>query len=267
MVANPGVTSLPESRRRFVLGLGGLSAATLGGCGVFNPHDPTGGDPGASQRRQVVPFSANPPDLALPAGWQPTKLWRTRRRTRYETTRMDNTTVVRASADRSASGIECVVGIEPEQARRLRWRWQAPALMARSDVGIGNRDDCVARLAVAVDGDYGRFGFRDLLFREQASLFAGMDLPYATLIYVWDRVRPVGTMICLNETTRIRYLVVESGESGLNRWREYDRDLHADMQKVFEEPLGKIIRVGITTDSNNLGTTAAALYGDIRIDQ
>lgn len=267
-----GTTGRPFRRRQFLSGAGALSATSglsllpLGGCGVFSPHDPTGGDPTAHKRRQVVPFSLNNPDQSLPVGWQPTKLWRTKRRTRYETTRVDGTTVVQANADRSASGIECVVGIDPDAGRRLRWRWQATRLIPGSDVGIGNRDDCVARLAIAMDGDYGKFSFRDMLFREQASLFAGMDLPYATLIYVWDRVRPVGTMICLNETSRIRYLVVESGEQGLNQWREYDRDLHADMQRVFEEAPGRVIRVGITTDSNNLGTTASATFGDISID-
>ena len=62
-------------------------------------------------------------------------------------------------------------------------------------------------------------------------------------------------------------LVVESGPERLGRWLTFKRDVRADYQRLFGEPPGSIIFVGIMTDSNATGTQASAYYGDIRFSR
>ncbi len=256
-------------RRRILTAASGASLATaLGGCGLFKSHR-TGGsatDGAAGSRRQVVPFSASNPDGGLPVGWELSGFWRSRKRTRFQTVSEQDITILEAEAEQSASGLFCGVHIDAERANRLRWRWRTRSLMPAANVSFPKQDDSVTRLIVSFDGDAATLGFKDMLFREQALLFAGIDLPHSMLIYVWDPSLPVGSVHGIGETSRIRYLVVESGSGHVGDWVSYDRDLKADFLTAFGEAHGNVLNVGVSTDSNDTGAYALSYFGDIRID-
>jgi len=90
-------------------------------------------------------------------------------------------------------------------------------------------------------------------------------MPYATLMYVWCNKRAPGNVIVSPRTDRIRKLVVESGPRRLNEWLDYDRDIRADFERVFGEPPGALVGVGIMTDSDNTHTRTSAAYGLVRL--
>ena len=52
----------------------------------------------------------------------------------------------------------------------------------------------------------------------------GQALPYATLMYVWEKHRASGSVDINSRTDRIRKLVVESGPQQLGRWLDDERD-------------------------------------------
>jgi hypothetical protein len=68
-----------------------------------------------------------------------------------------------------------------------------------------------------------------------------------------------------NRTDRIRQLVVESGSTGLQQWRDYERNIRADYEKVFGEAPGALVGIAVMTDSDNTKSTVLAHYGDISL--
>lgn len=63
---------------------------------------------------------------------------------------------------------------------------------------------------------------------------------------------------------RIRYQVVETGPARAGRWLSYERNVLEDYEKVFGEPApGRVLGLGLLTDSDDLKNQAEAWYGDI----
>lgn len=103
------------------------------------------------------------------------------------------------------------------------------------------------------------------MLSELSNLMTGEPLPYATLMYVWCNTRAPGSVIINPRTDRIRKLVVESGGKNLNQWLDYERDIRADYERVFGEPPGALVGVGIMTDTDNTQTATRAWYGQPKL--
>lgn len=220
----------------------------------------------------LVPrFSTAPPDRALPPGWAPYVIYRHRAQTRYRLAERDGRRVLHAVAERSASAAQVALRIDPQQRPRLRWSWRVDALIGRGARGDqDDRDDAVARIGVGFDGPRERLSAREAFLHEQAQLFAGLELPYQSLLYTWDDHLPVGTVWRDKRLSGLRHLVVQSGPEGLGRWVEHERDLVADHRMVFPEyadrPVGTVLSLGCFTDSDDLGGRVEAWYGDLSLD-
>src|SRR5256885_16471259 len=53
-----------------------------------------------------------------------------------------------------------------------------------------------------------------------SDLLTGYEMPYATLMYIWENRAPVSTIITNQYTTRVKMIVAESGNDRLGEWRE-----------------------------------------------
>lgn len=188
--------------------------------------------------------------------------------TRYELVDGPEATVLRATTNGKAATGLYWRSAWPEKPlpHAIRWSWLASRFFEAADVSDTWMDDSPGRVVLAFDGDLERLGFRDRLFREQVKLFTGVDLPYATLIYVWDPKLPVGSVVPVPQTSRIRYIVVESGARGVGSWRSYRRHVVSDFRQAFAEPPGRLLATGLMTDSDDLGGNFDTLYGDLRFD-
>lgn len=236
--------------------------ALLTGCAVT----PTAGPPGAPYAA-VQPFSLTPPGEVMPIGWEPWILSRFLARTEYRIVDLDGERVLRAEANVSASGLLQPLSIDTGQYPYLSWRWKVPQLIAEADNANRAADDAPVRVIVAFDGDRSRFDFEDRAFSETVKLFSGREMPYATIQYIWENRQPPGTVIDNGHTARSKMLVVDSGPAHLNQWRNFQRNLREDYQRLFGEPPGPIIFVGVMTDSNATASQAVAYYGDIRLSR
>ena len=58
-------------------------------------------------------------------------------------------------------------------------------------------------------------------------------LPGATVCYVWDAHLPVGTTMPSPFTSRLRYMVLESGSARRGQWVDERRDVAADFLRLF----------------------------------
>lgn len=202
--------------------------------------------------------------VASPTGWQPWKVNRNKTPTRYSLAEVDARTVLHAEADGSASGL--YVPLMQRDPKTLRWMWKTRDVIRVADNAVSHREDAPLRIFVAFDGDRSTLSLKDQLMYEMARITTGREMPYATLMYIWGGKRPVGSVLNNPHTDRVRMIVVDSGTRHTNEWRCHERDLRADYRKAFGADPGKILAVGLMTDTDNTKSRAEAWYGDIALD-
>lgn len=184
-----------------------------------------------------------------------------KRSTEYRHGHKQGRAAVKGRADASASMLRQRVRIEPSQLGRLRFSWLVPALIADADLALRDADDAPVRLVLAFEGDRSRFSAKDAALSDLSEALTGEPLPYATLMYVWSNRGAPASVIRNPRTSRIRKMVMESGDGRLGQWLEYERDVRADFIAVFGEPPGALLAVGIMTDTDNTRAQAQAWYG------
>jgi len=235
--------------------------AVLDGCSSL-PRDPA-----AAPQQIVLPyvtrFSSNPAEDGLPSGWRPWTLSRFKRPTEYKLVKEDGQTVVRARASSSASGLVHSLDLDPARYPLLQWRWKVDQLIAKADNTRKHTEDSPVRLVISFAGDLDNLSFDDHMFFNQIKAFTGQQLPYATLMYIWENRMPMDAVIPNLHTSRIKMVVAETGRDKLGRWQEQSRNVYEDFMRAFGERPGRITAIGIMTDTDNTGENAHAYYGDI----
>ncbi len=215
----------------------------------------------------LAPFSSQRPGAAVPQAWTPLIFRNIARHTVYTLVDDVGTTVLRADAQSSASGLMHAVDVEADAAVALTWRWRTDALLPGSDLAKAATDDSPLRLQVSYRLDESSLTLAERTRIALARAFYGIDLPHSALVYVWDRTEPVGSVIANPTTDRARALVVESGTQYLGRWRSYRRDLRADYRRAFGTEPPRIASISLMTDSDDTGASITAFYGDVRIER
>ncbi len=221
---------------RSVSRLAALLALALAGCATPPP-------PGAADWQA----------LALPG----------KRPTQYEWTRKDGRPALQARSERSASLWRRRVEPAAPQVAQARFSWWLQDAVPSADLADAERTDAPARVMFGFGGDVGRLSLRTRLAFDLAQALTGEQPPYATLVYVWDPTRPVGTVVPSPHSDRVRYLVVDSGPDALRQWREHERDLPADFRRAFGEEPGPLTSVALMTDSDNTRSQSRAWYGPV----
>ena len=138
-------------------------------------------------------------------------------------------------------------------------------LIAEADNKDSSKDDAPLRIVVAFDGDKTKLSLKDQMVFEMAKIISGHDMPYASLMYVWSTKNPLEAVIPSPRTSRIKMIVVNSGGDHLGKWQKHQRDISKDYQMAFNEMPGKVIGLGLLTDSDNTKTKVNAIYGDIEL--
>ncbi len=263
-------------RRRLCLGAlaGGAAGVLTGLGGCASAPAPLGEQASArwsgapDGTNAIAPFSAPGGRLGeLPAHWQHHSMRRDLPATQYALAQRDGRLAMHAVAERSTSGLRCDVDILPQQTPWLSWEWRVDHFPLQATVADDDLDDAPARIVVAFEGDTSQLSLRDALFYEQVAFFTGHTLPFATLMYVWDGQAAPERVFNYPRTSRIRYLVVESGAGALGSWRGYQRNMVEDYRRVFGGEPGRIRSIGILTDSDDIKNRTEAWFGDVSVSQ
>ena len=215
----------------------------------------------------VQPFSLTSVGESLPTAWEPWLLSRFLARTKYRIVEHEGERVLEAEANVSASGLLQPMSLAVAEFPHLHWRWKVPQLIADADNASRIADDSPVRVIVAFDGDKSKFDFEDSAFAQTVKFFSGREMPYATIQYIWENKLPAETVLDNAKTSRAKMLVVESGPQRLGQWINFQRNVKQDYERLFGEPPGSIIFVGVMTDSNATGSHTSAYYGDIRFSR
>ena len=216
----------------------------------------------------VARFSTNSDRAELPQGWRPWIINRTKTPTEYRLVRDPQTGVVvlHAHADAAASGLRQLLDVDPAQQPLVSWRWRVLDLIVGADNQDRYAEDSPVRLMLFFDGDKKTLPFKEQVLMDTAKLLTGQDLPYATLMYIWENRLPVGTILPNSFTSQVKLLVAGSGaDRRLGRWKQFERNYVDDYRQAFGASPGRLVGVGIMTDTDNTGERIDAYYGDIEL--
>lgn len=212
---------------------------------------------------QVGRFSQARPGDEFPGGWRLWTLSRFKRPTDYELVKDGGHTVVRARAEGSASGLVHDVKVDPREYPILSWRWKVDGLIPGADNTESDSEDSPVRVIVSFEGDVSKLDFEERIFATRLRMLTGHQMPYATLMYIWENKAAVGTVIPSRHTSRVRMIVADSGSGRLGAWQDEARNVYEDYRRAFGEEPPRIKSIAIMTDTDNTGEHAHALYGDI----
>jgi hypothetical protein len=83
--------------------------------------------------------------------------------------------------------------------------------------------------------------------------------------YVWSSTLPVGARVDNPLYRRAKVVVLRSGPSGTDEWRQETVNLYQDYQELFGSEPGEAQGIAILTDSDSTGGTAEAYYDDFAL--
>ena len=249
-------------RVKSALYLGLAALAALAGCaGVPEQSDDLAAP--ESSPRSVTAFSLAQPDGVLPGSWRPWRLSRLKKLTSYQLVDYNGSVVVKAMSAASASGLVHPLDIDPRERPVLQWRWKVPTLIAGANNSRRNAEDAPVRVVLSFDGDIESLPLEDRAFFDRIRALTGYELPYATLMYIWENQAPAGTVIPNPHSTRIQMIVAESGSARTGTWKLESQNVYEDYKRAFGAEPGRIKAIAIMTDTDNTGTSVEAYYGDI----
>lgn len=239
----------------------------LAGCAQLKPEEESQEPlplPKIAVASEVSPFSSSGM-TGITQQWAPLIIHPGKKRTKYRIVDDNGKRVLHAYAAQASSGLLQKVSIDPLRQPALSWRWRIGSLVASADNHDRALEDAPARVIIGFDGDKDKLPFADQILFETARVMTGQELPYATLMYIRGRQAPVGTIIPNARSNRIKMIVVASGPVGVGEWHHFSRDIVADYERAFGEKPGKVVGVGVLTDTDNTGETVEAWYDDIQL--
>ena len=241
-----------------------LTLALLSGCATISDStsEPTqAGEP----RADVTKFSELVSQQDGYKGWYIWSVLPNKKKTNYRLQKYQGKTVLHADASSSASGLAIPLKPRNVDGLNISWSWKALNQISTADISHGGNDDAPLRLMLAFDGDKTKLSFKDQMALDMAQLISGHDMPYATLMYVWGGGAKIDSVIPNAHSSRVRMIVVDGEQSPVGEWRKHSRNIADDYKKAFGENPGKLIGIGVMTDSDNTKSTVKAIYGDIEL--
>jgi len=242
---------------------GGKSLLAAGCALALNGCATTDIQPQPQGFKTVTAFSLAQPEGTLPGGWQPWRLSKLKKLTSYQLVNYDGAVVVKAMSAASASGLVHPLDIDPRESPILQWRWKVPKLIPGADNARRSAEDAPVRVVISFDGDVESLPLEDRTFFDRIRAVTGYQLPYATLMYIWENRAARGAVIPNPHTERIQMIVAETGAALTGTWKLETQNVYEDYKRAFGTEPGRIKAIAIMTDTDNTGETVEAYYGDI----
>jgi hypothetical protein len=212
---------------------------------------------------EVGKFSIAKVEDTLPPDWKPLTFKKIERHTTYSLVKDNDTVVIKAVAEASASGLTREIKINPKEYPLIQWRWKVNNILKKGDVHKKEGDDYPARIYITFEYDANKLSFFEKAKYKTIKLLYGQYPPLAAINYIWESKAPIGTIVPNPYTDRVKMIVAESGEAKLNQWVNEERNIYEDYKKAFGGEPPMISGVAIMTDTDNTGESAIAYYGDI----
>ncbi len=213
----------------------------------------------------ITPFSSAAPGVQLPAGWRPVMLPRLKP-TALTLVADEGRTVLRARAEAAAGTAGYATRVEMGNRPLLMWRWKIDRVVAGADTNTKPGDDYAARVYVFFDVPASRLSLVDRARMKLAKAIYGVDIPAASICYVWDNRLPMGASRWSPYSDHVRTIVLRSGNAEAGNWVSETRDLDGDFQAAFGAgrpgPTPALTGLAVGNDTDQTKETATAWFGD-----
>jgi len=186
-------------------------------------------------------------DNSLPLPWRIVRFDQNVAPTRYRLREWDGVTAIEAKAVKSMALLARPVEVDLAKTPVLCWRWRIDAPLKNADITRKAGDDTAAHIHLG--------------FAAKLGLSFGED---AALMYVWDNRQAAGAWLTSVHSVRTRMLVLRTGATDAGRWVEERRDLSADYVHAFGQAPGRLIGLGMASDTDDTGEAARAGFADFR---
>ncbi len=217
----------------------------------------------------LAPFS-NATGSKPPAPWRVVGLLGAAKPlTAFDITTIDGRAVLRVRADHSyANLVHDLNDVMLASGTQLRWRWRLDQPLPAADLRRRDADDTALKLCLLFNPPLESLSAVDRGLLAIARSVSGEKLPGATLCYVWDNTLPVGTLLHNVFTSRLRFLVVDSGVRAGNPWVSHQRDIGEDFRLAFGPEfttLPPLEAVAIGADADNTGGQSLGHVADVTL--
>jgi hypothetical protein len=165
--------------------------------------------------------------------------------TEYSLIQENDSIVVKAASQATASGLIKKISFDPQKYRYLHWSWRIDKTIAGGDETTKAGDDYAARIYVVFAGTF--------FWQTKA------------INYIWANHLEKGTFIANAYSSNAMMVAVESGPEKSGQWLNEKRDIYADFKMLFGSEPGEASAVAIMTDTDDTGGNAIAWYGDITL--
>ena len=225
----------------------------------------------------VASLRAGGPLLVPPAGASdlPAAPWhvvglpqQTKPLTRFSVVTLDGRRVLRVEANLSYGNLVHAV-LEDPGKHRLSWRWRLDEPLVGADLRKKDGDDSPIKVCAMFELSSAAVPFVERQVLRIARLRSGETLPSASVCYVWDSRLPPGTVLTNAFTRRVRLIVLRGPEAPLHTWVSEQRDVWADVLKVFAdeaEAVPPLVGVAIGADADNTQGHSLAHVEAITLD-
>jgi len=203
----------------------------------------------------------------IPESWDVLTFASIDKHTEYSLVDDNDTKVIKAESNESASGLTKKIQFNPKEYPYLSWRWKVNKAIPGTDVTSKSTDDYAARVYVIFEYDV-----KDLPKAEQSrvniyKLFNGKRPPLATLNYIWGNKMAVGRIVSSPYTSRVKMVTLKNKESPLQEWHMEERNIYDDYKAAFGEEPKDVISIAIMTDTDNTNAMAESYFGDIVVSK
>jgi Protein of unknown function (DUF3047) len=220
----------------------------------------------AADGAHIASFSAGAPGSRLPPGWREQGLPR-KKLPEFALVADEGVTVLRVHSDSAAGTALHPLSLDPVRLPRISWRWKIDHVVERANLEERSGDDFAARVYVFFDVPIAELEFSERVALRLARLVYGQDLPTAGICYVWDNRHPVGTLSPSPYTSRVRTLVLESGNGHAGKWRDERRDLEADFRSAFGGRIApRVTGIALGNDTDQTHESVTAWFGDVKLE-
>ncbi len=171
-----------------------------------------------------------------------------RKRSRYDVVQEEGGLVLKATSERSASGLWRTVSFDHVASGTLSWRWKVTRSIPDNVNELEKKgDDYAARLFVV---------FGDDPFARRAR----------ALCYVWAARQPVGSTFRSPYVSSVAMVVLQSGDARAGTWIREQRDVVEDYREAFGEAPATIAAVALMIDTDDTRSRATAWFDDMVLE-
>jgi hypothetical protein len=187
-------------------------------------------------------FQGDMTSEGLPAGWRLEKTPEANSKIVIEKEKEDR--FVRMLSVNDGFGLRKEISFEIRRYPYLSWWWKGVRLPKGGDIRKRETDDQAGQIYV--------------IFPRFPSLINSRSLGY-----VWDSQAPIGVAGTSTAYSKMKYVVLQSGEGKLNQWIFETRNVFEDYKKYFQEdppPAGAVL---LYLNSQHTKTSAEICFAEI----